>query len=104
MTTSPGDLPSKTKKNVDLWTLATIIILVLAVATRFYGLGDRAVSHDEMTHAKFSWNLYAGHGFRHDPLMHGTLLFEVTSLIYFLFGVSDFTARVYTALLSLIHI
>lgn len=98
MTTSPGDLPSTTKKSVDLWALATIIILILAVFTRFYGLGDRAVSHDEMTHAKFSWNLYAGRGFRHDPLMHGTLLFEVTSLIYSLFGVSDFTARVYTAL------
>lgn len=97
MTTSPGDLAA-TKKRANWWTVACVIILILAIATRLIGLGDRAVSHDETTHAKYSWNLYAGHGFRHDPLMHGTLLFEVTSFFYFLFGVSDFTARLYAAL------
>jgi uncharacterized protein (TIGR03663 family) len=82
----------------DFWKIAAVVILLLAVVSRFYALGDRAVSHDEMTHAKFSWNLYIGRGFRHDPLMHGPLLFEATALIYALFGVSDFTARIYTAL------
>ncbi len=84
-------------KVLDFWKIAAIVILLLAIVTRFYALGDRAVSHDEMTHAKFSWNLYAGRGFRHDPLMHGPLLFEATALIYALFGVSDFTARIYAA-------
>ncbi|HOU14941.1 MAG TPA: TIGR03663 family protein [Anaerolineae bacterium] len=84
-----------TTKALNFWKIAAIVILLLAILTRFYALGDRAVSHDETTHAKFSWNLYAGRGFRHDPLMHGPLLFEATALIYFLFGVSDFTARIY---------
>ncbi len=84
-------------KAVDFWKIAAIVILILAIVSRFYALGDRAVSHDETTHAKFSWNFYAGRGFRHDPLMHGPLLFEVTALMYFLFGVSDFTARIYAA-------
>lgn len=84
-------------KTLDFWKIAAIVIFVLAIASRFYALGDRAVSHDEMTHAKFSWNLYSGRGFRHDPLMHGPLLFEATALIYFIFGVSDFTARIYAA-------
>jgi uncharacterized protein (TIGR03663 family) len=84
-------------KTLNFWKIAAIVILVLAIASRFYALGDRAVSHDEMTHAKFSWNLYTGRGFRHDPLMHGPLLFEATALIYFIFGVSDFTARIYAA-------
>ena len=83
---------------LDFWKIAAIVILILAVVSRFYALGDRAVSHDEMTHAKFSWNLYMGQGFRHDPLMHGPLLFEVTAFIYALFGVSDFTARIWAAL------
>lgn len=83
---------------LDFWRVAAIAILVLALVTRLYALGERAVSHDETTHAKYSWNLYTGQGFRHDPLMHGTLLFEVTALFYALFGVSDFTARLYTAL------
>ncbi len=87
-----------TRRSIDVWKAVYIIILILAVFTRLIWLGDRAVSHDETTHAKYSWNLYSGRGFRHDPLMHGPLLFEATSLFYFLFGVSDFTARLYTAL------
>jgi predicted membrane-bound mannosyltransferase len=55
-------------KAFDFWKIAAIVILILAIVSRFYALGDRAVSHDEMTHAKFSWNLYTGQGFRHDPL------------------------------------
>lgn len=89
---------SQETKPFDFWKIAAVIILILAIVSRFYALGDRAVSHDEMTHAKFSWNLYTGQGFRHDPLMHGPLLFEATALLYFLFGVSDFTARIYAAL------
>ncbi|HNT75322.1 MAG TPA: TIGR03663 family protein [Anaerolineae bacterium] len=85
-------------KRVDLWKIIAVVILILAVVSRFYMLGERAVSHDETTHAKYSWNFYAGKGFQHDPLMHGTLLFEATALFYFLFGVSDFTARLYAAL------
>ncbi len=75
-----------------------IILLVLALVSRFYMLGERAISHDESIHTKFAWNLYAGQGFQHNPMMHGPLLFEVTAFMYFLFGVSDFTARIYTSL------
>ncbi len=87
-------------RRIDPWRIAYIVILLLALATRLYALGDRAVSHDETTHAKYSWNLYTGRGFRHDPLMHGPLLFEATAFFYALFGVSDFTARLYTALVG----
>ncbi len=93
---------SNKTKGLDFWKIAAVVILLLAIVSRFYALGDRAVSHDEMTHAKFSWNLYTGIGFRHDPLMHGPLLFEATALIYALFGVSDFTARIYAATLGVI--
>ncbi|MBN1873939.1 MAG: TIGR03663 family protein, partial [Anaerolineae bacterium] len=79
-----------------------IVILVLALASRFYMLGERAISHDESIHTKFSWNLYSGSGFQHNPMMHGPLLFEVTALIYFLFGVSDFTSRIYPSLVGVL--
>ncbi len=77
-----------------------LTILVLALFSRFYILGDRAISHDESIHTKFSWNLYHGDGFQHNPMMHGPFLFEVTALVYFLFGVSDFTARAFVALVG----
>ncbi|HOT93424.1 MAG TPA: TIGR03663 family protein [Anaerolineae bacterium] len=79
-------------------TVLYILILIAAIFSRFYMLGDRAISHDESIHTKFSWNLYKGLGFQHNPMMHGPLLFEVTAFIYFLFGANDFTSRIYPAL------
>src|SRR5260370_18374613 len=38
------------------------------------------------------------------PLMHGRLLFHMTELMYFLFGDSDFTARLYPAILGIIMV
>ncbi len=73
-------------------------ILVLAIFTRFYMLGERAISHDESIHTKFAWNFYAGLGFQHNPMMHGPLLFEATALVYRFFGVSDFSSRIFTSL------
>ncbi len=75
-----------------------IIIIVLAVATRFYNLGDRVMSHDESLHALFSYKLYNGEGYIHDPLMHGPLQFHLVALSYLLFGDNDFAARIPVAL------
>ena len=79
-----------------------IVILIMAIFSRFYMLGDRAISHDESIHTKFSWNLYSGLGFQHNPMMHGPLLFEATALIYHLFGPNDFTSRIFVALTGIV--
>ena len=81
-----------------------VLMLVVAVATRFWGLGHRAMSHDESLHALFSWKLYHGEGYVHDPMMHGPFLFHANALIYFLFGVSDFTARIVPALFGVVTV
>ncbi|MGC9469236.1 MAG: flippase activity-associated protein Agl23 [Anaerolineae bacterium] len=89
-------------RTLNRWErIVIIVILLLAVFTRFYILGRRGISHDESIHTKFSWNLYAGDGFQHNPMMHGPLLFEVTALSYHLLGVSDFTSRVFPALVGI---
>jgi uncharacterized protein (TIGR03663 family) len=77
-----------------------LTLVVLAIATRLWGLGVRVQSHDESLHTKYSWNLYAGQGFQHTPLMHGPFLFHATALSYFLFGDNDATARLVVALLG----
>jgi uncharacterized protein (TIGR03663 family) len=84
---------------LSLFTLNWELVLyatffMLAVFTRFYDLGARVMSHDESLHTLYSWNLYAGKGYQHDPLMHGPSLFHITALMYFLFGDNDFTARI----------
>ncbi len=81
------------------WEIALYVLLaVVAVATRFWDLGARAMSHDESLHALYSWKLYDGQGYVHNPMMHGPFLFHINALFYFLFGANDYTARISPAL------
>ena len=75
-----------------------LLIFLLAVVSRFWDLGARAMSHDESLHALYSYYLYSGSGYVHNPMMHGPFLFHANALIYFLFGDNDFTARIMPAL------
>ena len=94
---------------LSIFTLNWEIVLyaalfIIAFFTRFYDLGARVMSHDESLHTVYSWNLYAGRGYQHDPLMHGPFLFHINALMYFLFGDNDFTARISVALFGTILI
>ncbi len=73
------------------------VLIALAVGSRFYDVGTRVMSHDETTHVYYSWNLYRGNGFQHNPLMHGPMQFHLWALSYFLFGDNDTAARIPTA-------
>lgn len=77
-----------------------LAFLLVAIATRFYGLGDRVVSHDESLHTQFSYQYYNGDGYVHSPLMHGPTLFHATAVSYWLFGDSDLSARIPVAILG----
>ena len=98
------DRPLAAALNLNREQAVYLLLLLLAVATRFWDLGARAMSHDESLHALFSWKLYAGEGYEHDPMMHGPFLFHANALIYFLFGVSDFTARIVPALFGVVMV
>ncbi len=83
------------------WELAVYLtILLLALFTRFHMLDTRVMSHDESLHTRFSYNLYNEGNFQHTPLMHGPVLFHATAFSFYLFGDSDFSGRMYTALLG----
>ncbi|MEP7286762.1 MAG: flippase activity-associated protein Agl23 [Chloroflexota bacterium] len=77
-----------------------ITLFIVTILTRFVNLGDRVMSHDESLHVKYSYDLYKSGNFQHTPLMHGPVLFHMTALMYFLFGDSDFSARLYPAILG----
>ncbi|MCW5876319.1 MAG: TIGR03663 family protein [Anaerolineales bacterium] len=97
---SPSWLDKPLLANFKLtWEVVLVaVLLLLAAVTRFHILGDRVMSHDETTHVLFSWNLFKGFGYSHDPLSHGPFQFHILALTYFLFGDTDFTARLPHAL------
>ncbi len=98
------DRPVATVFSLDLEKLAYIGLIILGFVTRFYNLGERVMSHDESLHTQFAWYLFEGKGFSHTPMMHGPLKFEVTAFLYWMFGDSDFTARISAALMGVIAI
>jgi DNA-binding beta-propeller fold protein YncE/4-amino-4-deoxy-L-arabinose transferase-like glycosyltransferase len=77
-----------------------IVIILLAIISRFSILGARVMSHDEVNHVVPSWDLATGKGYVQDPITHGPLQFHLIALSYFMFGDSDFTARIPAALAS----
>lgn len=74
-------------------TLIFLIILAVAIVSRFWDLGNRGIHHDESLHSVFSRTLYVGGGYTHDPMMHGPIQFNLIASMYWLFGTSDATAR-----------
>ena len=84
---------------VAWWELAVYGgLLALAAVMRLWDLGSRAIHHDESLHAFYAWNLYSGNGFQHNPMMHGPFQMEATAAAFYLFGDSDYTARLLYAL------
>lgn len=95
VTTFSSPLESRVSWN---WEIAAYAALALiAVATRFWDLGSRAIHHDESLHALYSWYLYTGKGYVHDPMMHGPFQFVGNAFFYLIFGASDYTARMMAA-------
>ncbi len=83
------------------YRIAFAAILATAAVTRLWDLGSRAMHHDESLHAYFSWLLANGHGYIHDPMMHGPVLFHLVAAAFYLFGDSDTVSRLWPALLGI---
>jgi uncharacterized protein (TIGR03663 family) len=78
--------------------LAWALLIAGALLMRLWNLDGMVPHHDESIHAHFAHTLLTAGQYRYDPTYHGPLLFYVTAGIFALFGVSDFTARLYPAL------
>lgn len=88
----------------NLETLLVIILIALAVFSRFYDLGARVLSHDEVNHVIPAYDFYSGLGYRYDPLSHGPLQYHLIALSYFLFGDNEFTNRIPAAVFSVVTV
>lgn len=83
------------------WEIAFYVgIVLVALLLRLHDVGMRALHHDESLHAVYSWKLFQGQGYTHDPMMHGPFQFHAKALMYFLFGDNDVSARLAEVLLG----
>ena len=74
------------------WEILVYAVLVgLAVLTRFWDLGTRAMHHDESIHAFFALDFLGV--YEHNPLTHGPFQFFGINLFFNVFGESEVTAR-----------
>jgi sugar lactone lactonase YvrE/4-amino-4-deoxy-L-arabinose transferase-like glycosyltransferase len=94
------DTPLKRWFPATLDTLLVALLLLAAIVSRFYNLGARAMSHDEINHVVPTFSLYSGNGYQYDPMSHGPLQYHMMALSYALFGDTDFTTRIPAALFS----
>jgi uncharacterized protein (TIGR03663 family) len=88
-------------EKVNVETIVIVLILAVAIISRFYNLGARVMSHDEVNHVVPSYDLFKGLGYRYDPVTHGPLQFHLIALSFFVLGDSDFSARVPYALFNI---
>ncbi|MCD6476069.1 MAG: glycosyltransferase family 39 protein [Anaerolineaceae bacterium] len=87
--------------NLNWEAFLAILIIILALFSRLYMVDVRVMSHDEVNHVVPAYDFYQGRGYSHDPITHGPLQFHLLAASYFIFGDSDFSARVPAALFSI---
>lgn len=103
--TDAGSIAGGARPRISTRAAAALLLFAaLAVATRFWALGDRPLHHDESIHAYQSWTLSRGGDWRYDPAYHGPFLYYVNALVYKVLGASDATARVMPAIFGLVLI
>lgn len=100
---APEPAPGEGATGLRPWLLtvehvAYLALGAVALLAHLWALSDRALHHDETLHAAYSWYLLVGRGYIHDPLLHGPLLYYLGAALYFLFGDTDFVARLGPAL------
>ncbi len=105
-TKSPGFLDRAfiTFLKLDGEKIAWIVLILIALLSRTIMLGARAMTHDESLHTVYSFQLFDGRGYQHQPMMHGPLKFLLNPVMYFLFGVNDWSARIQVALFGTVMV
>jgi uncharacterized protein (TIGR03663 family) len=77
-----------------------IVLFAAALSTRLVRLGEKPFMHDESLFAYYSYCIHAWQNYQYNPMLHGPLLLHLTAAGFALFGDSDFTARLWPALLG----
>jgi uncharacterized protein (TIGR03663 family) len=83
------------------WTF--IAILLLAIGLRLYDLPLRPMHHDEASgHHTYANDLYQYQKYTYNPVYHGPLLYHAIAFSYTLFGISEVSIRLPSALFGIL--
>lgn len=91
----------KKRNLVSIFIAAVFFFLCF---TRLYQLGDKPYHHDESLYAKYSYDYASQNFYRFDPILHGPMLFAVQALCFKVFGDTDFTGRLTSAISGILLI
>lgn len=81
------------------WFYISIILLIgLAIASRFILLGAKPLHHDEGMLAYFAWKLAMYRDYIYTPQIHGPILFYLAAVLFKVFGQTDAVVRAGCAL------
>ena len=92
------------------YELAFVTVVLAALGLRLFELSGRTMHYDEAIHLHYGWKLANSAGgflgwpwifgtdYIHSAWMHGPFQIEMTAVIFWLFGDTDFTARLGYAL------
>ncbi len=85
-------------EKTDWLTIAFWGTVALAFWMRFHDLANMPLHHDESLYGTYCWRFFKGEGYAYDPMLHGPFMFHFQFILFFLFGISDFSARMGPAL------
>ena len=82
------------------------LIVLLSIFMHLIQLDKQSLHHDESMHVFYSWFIYKGdlEAFSniHSPMMHGPFQFFLNSLVFRIFGDTNYTARLLPAIFGII--
>lgn len=99
---TPGDELERAPFSRPHRLVLFILLLLLCCFTRLWDIGAKTMMHDELlflyyTHAE----LYKSWSYIYRPILHGPLMLHLQNLVWHVFGVSDYTARLTAGLLGI---
>ena len=84
------------------WRVALFATLVaMCFFTRFYDLGNKPIMHDESLFVYYTeYQLHREFNYTYLPILHGPAMLQLQSLVFHIFGVSDYSMRIGVAALG----
>lgn len=91
------------KQTKILFYVSLALLIFVGILLRFYHLDLRAMHHDESLHALYSKYYFTSPStlfYKYDPMIHGPLLYHIVPYFYWIFDISNWSARLLPALLG----